>query len=65
MTYTDVPTSHPVDEPSTRDPAARAAMLHQLREFHRMEAEAEDAVDRAVVDDLHLVFTERTAATGC
>jgi len=76
MTAPDTPASRPVDvpasrEPATRDPAsrgpaardpaARAAMLAQLREYHRMEAEAEDAVDLAVVEDLHAVLTGRAA----
>lgn len=62
MTAADASASRPADVPSTRDPAARAAVLAQLREYHRMEAEAEDAVDRAVVEDLHMVLADRTAA---
>lgn len=63
MTSAESPASGPVDVPSTRAPAARAAMLEQLREYHRMEAEAEDADDRTVVADLHEALGGRTAAS--
>lgn len=61
MTEADTPASRGVDVPSAPDPAARAVMLAQLREYHRLEAEAEDADDRAVVADLHVVLAGRAA----